>query len=765
MIESTHTSSRPGAPWLPLLAVALTCVVALPAAAYDYSTDILIDNEEDLFELYYAGMLEEEELERLLELLSNPLDVNSASAVQLYDLPGITRTTADAIVRHREEKGLFKAEVELITLPGIGDDVFEQMRPFLDEMPPIHRRIPVKGVFTLRTGKTIEDSDPPVHEHPNATHSPDELGYEKIPDFYLRGKVTVNRWLEMGFLGLAQEEIGSSQYNPGSHDFLASWGAPTFEIDKGYVSATGPKGSGIVGSYTAGYGRRITFDVTQRTEPHGWYPDLLVNGTERFRPPQRLFGGSARLTAARFGRSSLDMSLFASSRLYDLYQYHMGFEDCNDDDGVASPRIYMLALDGTLQRVGWLTLPNAYREDLLGGNFTFRINNRSHIGVTGYAAHIDKTTISGVENNEEWLFRYRIPNRDYFGAVGADFMFGIGPLALSGEYAHNDKSGNAVLMQANVSRPRYEADLIFRHYDTDYDNPHNRGTSAADVYEGTRSRDETGFRLKGLARPLDWFQVRGHVDLWRRPSTGLWNLQLYGKTDLMPTSKLRLSGFVRGTNKDLSRNERGWEYGGSAEQEEWASDSAVRDDDVEEEGFWETEGRGEKIQLGTQLDVRYIPLTTLSFYYQRFYEDVGGSVAYPTGDGPCEPWFAVGNYMWVKARVKPTKLTTITWRLRYLDEDVWGHYGERGMDTYLQLEQKVGRPPRPRVKFMLRLALGRYLADGDADWEYDCSIAGIPQLADDGDGTCLATDVAPDEEDPPEEKWYGQIWGAVEFRF
>ena len=30
------------------------------------------------------------------------------------------------------------------------------------------------------------------------------------------------------------------------------------------------------------------------------------------------------LTAIRFGRSSLDMTVFGSSRMNDLYQYHMG---------------------------------------------------------------------------------------------------------------------------------------------------------------------------------------------------------------------------------------------------------------------------------------------------------------------------------------------------------------------------------------------------------------------------------------------------------
>ncbi len=734
---------------------------ALPAAAYDYSTTIRIDSEEDLDELYYAGLIDEEEYEQLVELLHNPLDVNVASREELYGLPGVSQTAAAAIVRHREMVGPFESEFQLISLPGIGDEVYEQIRPFLEEMPPIHRKTPVKGVLTLRGGKTLEQIDPIENDSVNRTHQPEDLGFGQIPDFYLRGQVTVDRWLELGFLGLAQEEIARVHYDPASHDFVAGWGAPVFELDKAFISAKGSGGSGIVGSYSAGFGRRLTFDVTQRAEPHGWYRDLQVQGEESFSPPQRLFGGAARLTALRFGRSSLDMTLFGSSRLYDLYQYHMGFDTGGEDTD--SPRIYMQDQDGQLQRMGWLTMPNVYREDLVGGNVTFRINNRSHVGVTGYVAHIDKTVIEGVDDNDEWLFRYRIPNRDYFGAVGADFMFGLGMLALSGEYSHDDKTGNALLLQANLSRPRLDLDLVFRHYDTDWSNPHSRGVAQSDVYEGARARDETGFRFKGYGSPLPWLQLRGTADIWERPSTGLWNLQLYGKVDVLPTDQLRLAAFTRWTNKDLARNGRGWEYGGSSELDQWQTDSASRYDDVEPEDWYETEGHGAKTQVGGQLDVEYIPATHLTLYYQRYYEDVADAVTYPTGDGPCEPWFQVGNYFWVKARVRPGKMTTLTWRFKYLDEDVHGDRGERSFETYLQFEQKVGRPPRPRMKFVIRGTLGRYLADPAGAWEYDCSIAGIPQLVD--GGTCLATELTEPEDEPPEEKWYGQIWGALEFRF
>lgn len=750
----------------PLAALVLAWLLPRPAAAYDYSTAIYIEGEEDLFELYYAGLLEEQEFETLLELLDQPLDVNTASRDELYDLPGISRTTADAIVRHREEVGPFEAEWQLIELPGVGDAVFEQIRPFVINLPPVETQVPIHGLVQFKLGRGFEPPDDPIEDdHAEKTHSIEDLGYGKGPDSYVRGRVTVDRWLDGGIQALIQEDTASAVYDPESRDFTVRWGTPAFVIDKGYVSAQHDDGSGIAGTYSVGFGRRLTFDVTDRTDPHGWYRDLSITQTSNsygmlgeYNSPQRLFGGAARLTAIRFGRMSLDMTVFGSSRLHDLYQYHLGLPVCESDEDV-SPRVYVNGRDGTLQKVGWVTLPNAYREDLVGGNVTFRLNSRSHVGVTGYVAHIDKTVIEGVPDNQEWRFRYRIPNRDYFGAVGIDGRLALGLMTLSGEYAHNDNNGNAGLVQVNLARPRFDLDFVFRHYDTEYDNPHARGVAADDLYGGLRASDETGWRFKGWVMPLDWLQVRAMADLWRRHSLQTWNSRLYGKLDVSPTEQLRFGGYVRWTNKDLLHNGRSRVYGGSEDLELYFVDPSVNLGDIPDEEI--EEGAGAKTQFGIQADVYYIPRTHITLYYQRSYEDVGKLYPRADGDGPCEPWFQVGNFFWVKARVKPGKLTTVTYRFKVGDEDVHGSRGGKWMVTYLQLDQKIGRAPDPRVKFQIRGSLGRTLSDPRAEWYEDCRNAGVPQL----NGTCLDTDADEEQADLSEEEWYGHIWGGFEFRF
>jgi competence protein ComEA len=56
------------------------------------------------------------------------IDVNTASAAQLDELPGVGPTTAEAIVAHRDEHGPFLAVDDLLDVRGIGEAKLEQLR-------------------------------------------------------------------------------------------------------------------------------------------------------------------------------------------------------------------------------------------------------------------------------------------------------------------------------------------------------------------------------------------------------------------------------------------------------------------------------------------------------------------------------------------------------------------------------------------------------------------------------------------------------------
>ncbi len=59
------------------------------------------------------------------------LDINSATAEQLQQVPGIGPKTAGAIVHMRETSGPFRRVDDLLAIRGIGKKKYRIMRPYL----------------------------------------------------------------------------------------------------------------------------------------------------------------------------------------------------------------------------------------------------------------------------------------------------------------------------------------------------------------------------------------------------------------------------------------------------------------------------------------------------------------------------------------------------------------------------------------------------------------------------------------------------------
>lgn len=67
------------------------------------------------------------------------LDPNRVTAVELDRLPGVGRTTAEAMVREREQGSPFRAPDDLLRVPGIGPATVERIGGHLDfsQAPPV----------------------------------------------------------------------------------------------------------------------------------------------------------------------------------------------------------------------------------------------------------------------------------------------------------------------------------------------------------------------------------------------------------------------------------------------------------------------------------------------------------------------------------------------------------------------------------------------------------------------------------------------------
>jgi competence protein ComEA len=63
--------------------------------------------------------------------LAFPLDINTATAAELEQLPGIGPTLAQNIVAYRELHGLFATVADIQRVPEIGPITYEAIFPFI----------------------------------------------------------------------------------------------------------------------------------------------------------------------------------------------------------------------------------------------------------------------------------------------------------------------------------------------------------------------------------------------------------------------------------------------------------------------------------------------------------------------------------------------------------------------------------------------------------------------------------------------------------
>lgn len=75
----------------------------------------------------YSASLDEVEAVAEQPLL---IDINSADAERLQELPQVGPSTAEAIIEHRQANGSFGTLDELEDVPGIGPVTLEKIKPF-----------------------------------------------------------------------------------------------------------------------------------------------------------------------------------------------------------------------------------------------------------------------------------------------------------------------------------------------------------------------------------------------------------------------------------------------------------------------------------------------------------------------------------------------------------------------------------------------------------------------------------------------------------
>jgi len=688
----------------------VTAALLLPpsrAGAVEYSDPIVVDDDDGIYQAYENGLLTETERDRLIDLMRERVDLNRADRDELYELPGMSYVWADRILKYRKQHGDFALPEDVLEVPGLPDEVWEQMASFVDAGKGWGWLKNVRGRVRLRGNgiDTYNSGDPAGTE---ANPSDPRPAFAQQADFTLFDSYT------LGWTLLQDEHLAPVRFEPWSGTtpgYFVTDGTtyvPGLSSFKAYGTGRWGKFDAIAGHYRAGFGQGLTFDTTGKIQPWGWTRDQTVyeayNGVG-FSMARGQRGAAITAHGLDVGDDlTLDAAAFFSFSDDSAYQYDFGGYgvDPKHPDEFGSYCLYRGFMDSDCRETGasarsqnklsYQTLPRVFHEVLGGGALRLQWGERHYVGVAGYGSSV--------------LWRFDGPfqfsdsasypeDRQTWGVFGAHFGTGAGVWSLFGEAALTDRMSPAVYVRSLLELDRVDVDLSVRDYETGFDNPHGRGKADEDEYLGNRARDERGARVLVTGK-LPWkVRVSGALDVWQRPSLALWNGEIYARVDWNPWRLLGVAAWLTLKDKDLGR-------GGRAESYD------VNGDDP---------GHGLKWDWTVQLTSQPLDGLVFTAYYKRTLKDTS------TYDDAFEPT----QSFWVRGAYRFLSDYRVAARVKFYDEDTLdAGRGDRYWEVYGEAEARLWRSVYAKLRYTWQRG-SRVVVDTDESG-HEISTADLPSF-------------------------------------
>lgn len=679
--------------------------VAGQARAAIYENTVNVDDEEDLFDLQQRGDISDATADTLLELIREGVDLNSADRDRLYDLPGLSYADVDAILEYRAAKGRIEDPTELVAAGAVTSEQLIQMAPFIriNEARPV---LPVSGKIRAQSRITTAD--------------------DVAPPALLSARLKGPQNLSAGFMAFASRRRTSSPtYDPlndslGITDFRY---AP--QLPRIFAMWAPGKAKLVVGTYTIGFGERLTLDTTRRITPRGIYlsddfrrpndlastcritnPDVATDpasacdmstGANRYITPdytwREVFRGVAgSIEDLKVGdEGSISLYGFASYQQRSIYQYELydrRFCDDPREDNNASckaPQVYVNGGPGTLK---YSTLNNVFDEVAGGGHITYKPIQRLTFGVTGWGALPIFQQAPLQLDFQEWS---RYPTGGAFGAIGADahaawraFNFYIEGTRTFDRRPGGNGGGFGIEQRSTYSPKGHEIELSLRLYDPEFGTPFARPVSSPDEIDGLRSRNEAGARVRWLGRLSKDWEARVRADFWVNPwamegsmPAGVTNLYALARLDFNGWRFFQPAVWIDVRNRNLTSDQRGTCSSGTTVYTE--GDPFVCGGDL-----YRAAVRLDFAPLGRKLRG-----TAQGFFTWR-------------DDFRYKDKFRNDLQLWVELHSQPVDFLQFRVRSRYLNQDITDPaYLEENIWTYFETTWLIGRGTRLSARYDL----------------------------------------------------------------
>jgi hypothetical protein len=434
--------------------------------------------------------------EELLQLESNPMDLNSVTREQLERFPLLSLEEIDAIADFLEKNRPLYTVFELRNIPYLEHKSIERILPFFfagvtdkGEMRPKVSGILGKGrnEAQFRFDKTLtpragygEFSDSILQRYPNRKY--------RGEDFYtsLRYSFSYRDNLQMGI---------TAEKDAGEPLFKADW-------PKGYdhygvhliVKDIGKLKTLALGDYRLSFGQGLVLNNDFMVSK-AWGTGGLARRTLQ---PKRHFS-TAESGFFRGGAAVVDIGDFSITAFYSNKALDANLSDEGDITSFKEDGLHRTPLEMEKKK-------NA-REQVTGGNINFR-KERLQVGISGLYQAYDRMYNP---TSQEYNLYYLRDSSNVNASI--DYSYQLPGFLFAGETAI---AKNGAVATLNTVRYSPSSGLSFtalhRYYPISYNALHAQAFS-----EGSRVQNEQGLFLGAAFSPFPRFSVDTYIDFVRFP--------------------------------------------------------------------------------------------------------------------------------------------------------------------------------------------------------------------------------------------------------
>lgn len=559
------------------LAVLKPLVSTLPPDALDASIARLSASYRQVQQYMSQEGASEGLADEYLDMMRNPKNINNLDFFDLISFQNVSAIDARNILNARKRLGRFDSARQLRRSDGLRYWAYRNIRDFV----------------------TYDDSE---QQDDGKIHGNYEVRYYDSPYMSDTDEISSQTELTAGRPHMVHKlnlEMGP-KVRGGLLSYRAMGEKSWNETQKAYYGFNDQKIGPLnikrlyMGNFRVAFGQGLIMDNTDyihfRKTGFGW--NKRPNGVRGDLSRSHQYALSGVAVEANIGR--VHATLFSSSNDRDAI---MNPDGTINRYLMMEPRPEQEALDARMTESG---LPsgatrNAFREDMVGGNFKIMLGDASYIGLTGYESKYNRGFDPRVEtlvmadnmdllqarDTELWSGYNSVEVDPETGDVtehkfrrvyGAEFQATVNNVAFAGEYAQlqDPKSSgvgqgdhqDAYLVNAFAQWDNLHLLAIYRDYDVGFDNPYNRAFSNDSRYEQTlltapyRLEDdlyswlalndptpkaEKGIFLEARYRITRQFILNGiQFDQWKRKADGTDMRRYTIKAEYQPKFNIRL---------------------------------------------------------------------------------------------------------------------------------------------------------------------------------------------------------------------------------